>query len=153
MWRKWNRPYGVWITTKLHKQNCAADLKEYEVWKKRKKNIRNKTHKEDLIPEGKKISWKFHSNYNLCQRSHTHKQPNLKPRDDWLWEDKSNKRTQNTNRVAKRKLDQPDNLASHWTRSKEKHSTKETERFAKNKPNKNTTQTTNPKHSYYLYQT
>ena len=41
----------------------------------------------------------------------THEKLKPKPRNDPLRDDKSNKRTENSNRITKRKLDQLDNQA------------------------------------------
>ena len=68
---------------------------------KRKKNIASKTHKKYIKPGSKEVSQKFCGHDNLCKYSQTHKQLNSKSRNDPLQDDKSNKRTYNTNRITK----------------------------------------------------
>ena len=86
--------------------------------------------------------------------------PNLqkldsKPRNDLLQDDESYKRTKDTIRSTKRKLDQLDNQTPCWPKSKEKPPTTDQQRWGhQKKKKKNPAQTTtNPKHLYYHYQT
>ena len=66
-------------------QNCP-NCKQNHTEIGKKKNIRNKTHKEYLITGSKKNRRKFSSN-NICKCCLTHEHPNPKSRNDPLCDD------------------------------------------------------------------
>ena len=64
------------------KQKHSADSKECELWRKEKKNIRNKTHQKYILPGSKEVHWKFSSHNYVCKQSNP--QTTLSKIKEWL---------------------------------------------------------------------